>query len=68
MIPDQTTDEEERGDIYDELACIQTDQRKFTGAIAYSGKSLKIRHKTLPGNHSDLINSHSNIGVMYKKY
>jgi tetratricopeptide (TPR) repeat protein len=66
MILDRTTDEKEKGEIYYYLARIKDDQGKYTEAITYSEKSLKIRQKTLPANHPDLATSYNNIGVVYK--
>jgi tetratricopeptide (TPR) repeat protein len=67
MILDRTTDEKERGEIYYYLGWIKKDQGKYTEAITYYEKSLKIRQKTLPANHSDLATSDHNIGSVYHK-
>jgi tetratricopeptide (TPR) repeat protein len=65
MILDRTTDEKEKGEIYYYLGWIKTDQGKYTEAITYYEKSLKIRQKTLPANHPDLATSYNNIGEVY---
>jgi tetratricopeptide (TPR) repeat protein len=65
MILDRTTDEKERGEIYHYLGWIKKDQGKYTEAITYYEKSLKIRQKTLPANHPNLATSYSNIGAVY---
>jgi tetratricopeptide (TPR) repeat protein len=66
MILDRTTDEKEKGEIYHNLGWIKKDQGKYTEAITYYEKSLKIRQKTLPANHPDLASSYNNIGTVYK--
>jgi tetratricopeptide (TPR) repeat protein len=66
MILDRTTDEEEKDEIYHYLGWIKKDQGKYTEAIAYYEKSLKIQQKTLPANHPHLASSYSNIGAVYK--
>ncbi len=65
MIHDRTTDEEEKGEIYYYLGWIKKDQGKYTEAIAYYRKSLKIKQKTLPENHPSLATSYGNIGLAY---
>jgi tetratricopeptide (TPR) repeat protein len=65
MILDRTTDEKERGKIYHYLGWIKMDQGKYTEAITYYEKSLKIGQKTLPANHPDLASSYNNIGGVY---
>jgi tetratricopeptide (TPR) repeat protein len=67
MILDRTTDENEKGHIYYYLGWIKADQRKYTEAITYYEKSLKIRQKTLPANHPHLATSYNNIGEAYRK-
>jgi tetratricopeptide (TPR) repeat protein len=65
MILDRTTDEKEKGEIYHYLGWIKKDQGKYTEAIAYYEKSLKICQKTLPANHPNLATSYNNIGGVY---
>jgi tetratricopeptide (TPR) repeat protein len=65
MILDRTTDEKEKGEIYYYLGWIKNDQGKYTEAIAYYEKSLKIRQKTLPANHPNLASCYNNIGNVY---
>ncbi len=65
MILDGTTDEKEKGEIYYYLGWIKNDQGKYTEAITYFEKSLKIRQKTLPANHPHLATSYNNIGGVY---
>jgi tetratricopeptide (TPR) repeat protein len=65
MILNRTTDEEEKGEIYNYLGWIKYDQGKHPEAITDFEKSLKIRQKTLPGNHPDLATSYNNIGLVY---
>jgi tetratricopeptide (TPR) repeat protein len=65
MILDRTTDEKEKGQIYHYLGGIKMDQGKYTEAITYYEKSLKIREKTLPVNHPSLAISYGNIGLVY---
>jgi tetratricopeptide (TPR) repeat protein len=65
MILDRTTDEKEKGEIYHYLGWIKKDQGKYTEAIAYYEKSLKICQKTLPANHPHLATSYNNIGGVY---
>jgi tetratricopeptide (TPR) repeat protein len=65
MILDRTTDKKEKGEIYYYLGWIKDDQGKYTEAIIYYEKSLKIRQKTLPANHPHLATSYNNIGSVY---
>jgi tetratricopeptide (TPR) repeat protein len=65
MIVDRTTDEKEKGEIYHNLGWIKYDQGKYTEAITYYEKSLKIRQKTLPADHPNLAASYSSIGSVY---
>jgi tetratricopeptide (TPR) repeat protein len=65
MILDRTTDEEEKGEIYYYLGWIKKGQGKYTEAITYYEKSLKILQKTLPANHPLLATSYNNIGAVY---
>jgi tetratricopeptide (TPR) repeat protein len=65
MILDRTTDEKEKGQIYQYLGWIKDDQGKYTEAITYYEKSLEIKQKTLPANHPDLADSYNNIGSVY---
>jgi tetratricopeptide (TPR) repeat protein len=64
MILDRATDEKEKGQIYHNLGWIKSDQGKYTEAITYYEKSLKIRQKTLPANHPHLASSYNNIGLV----
>jgi tetratricopeptide (TPR) repeat protein len=64
MVLDRATDEEEKGEIYHYLGWIKDDQGKYTEAITYYEKSLKIRQKTLPANHPNLATSYNNIGLV----
>jgi tetratricopeptide (TPR) repeat protein len=65
MILDRTTDENEKGQIYYYLGRIKEEHGKYTEAITYYEKSLKIRQKTLPANHPLLATSYNNIGSVY---
>jgi tetratricopeptide (TPR) repeat protein len=67
MILNRTTDEEEKGEIYNYLGWIKYDQGKYSEAITDFEKSLKIQQKTLPANHPNLATSYSNIGGVYDK-
>jgi tetratricopeptide (TPR) repeat protein len=67
MILAQTTDEEEKSEIYHYLGWIKMDQGKYTEAITYYQKLLEIRQKTLPANHPSLATSYNNIGMVYNK-
>ncbi len=67
MILDRTTDEKEKCEIYYNLGWIKNDQEKYTEAITYYEKSLKIRQKILPANHPSLVISYSSIGALYIK-
>jgi tetratricopeptide (TPR) repeat protein len=66
MILDRTTDEKEKGEIYNCLGWIKNEQGKHTEAITYCEKSLKIRQKILPANHTLLATSYNNIGLVYR--
>jgi tetratricopeptide (TPR) repeat protein len=65
MILDRTTDEKEKGEIYYFLGRIKNGQGKYTEAIAYCEKSLKLQQKVLPANHPDFASSYNNIGFVY---
>jgi tetratricopeptide (TPR) repeat protein len=65
MILDRTTDEKQKGEIYYYLGWIKNGQGKYTKAVTYYEKSLKIREKTLPANHPNLATSYNNIGNVY---
>jgi tetratricopeptide (TPR) repeat protein len=65
MILDRTTDEKGKGEIYYYLGWIKKDQGKYTEAITYYEKSLKILQKTLPANHPSLAGPYNNIGEVY---
>jgi tetratricopeptide (TPR) repeat protein len=64
-ILEQTTDEKQEGEIYYCLGWIKKDQGKYTEAMKYYEKSLKIRQKTLPADHPHLTTSYNNIGSVY---
>jgi tetratricopeptide (TPR) repeat protein len=64
MILDRTTDEKEKGHIYHDLGLIKMNQGKYTEAITYIEKSLKIRQKTLPANHFTFSTSRDNSDLM----
>jgi tetratricopeptide (TPR) repeat protein len=66
MILDRTTDEKEKGEIYHYLALIKDAQGKYTEAVTYCEKSLKIQQKSLPANHPLLATSYNNIGEVYR--
>jgi tetratricopeptide (TPR) repeat protein len=65
MILNRTTREKEKGEIYHYLGWIKYDQGKYTEAITYCEKSLKIFEKTLPSNHPDLNSCYNTIGSVY---
>ena len=58
----QTNDQNEIAHIFHQLGWINDDQGKYTEALEYYEKSLKIYRKTLPANHLELATLHSNIG------
>jgi tetratricopeptide (TPR) repeat protein len=61
----QTTDEDEKAHLYNMFGYIKDDQGEYEEAIAFYGKDLAIRQKTLPPNHPDLAPSYNNIASVY---
>ncbi|CAF0851419.1 unnamed protein product [Adineta steineri] len=62
----QTTNENDKSPIYDQLGQIKRNQGEYPEALTYYDKSLAIKQKTLPFNHLNLGNSYNNIGNVYK--
>lgn len=65
MIVDQTTYEKEQDRIYHYLGWIKHDQGKYTEALTYHEKSLKLFEKALPANYWGLASSNNSIGEVY---
>jgi tetratricopeptide (TPR) repeat protein len=62
----QTSDEGEKGFLFNQLGRVKVDQGKYEEAIGFYEKALEIRQKTLPANHPDFATSYNNIGGVYK--
>jgi tetratricopeptide (TPR) repeat protein len=67
VLLEQTSNDTEKGDIYEQLGMGKYNQGKFEEAITSYEKALEIRQKTLPPNHPDLASSYNNIGLVYEK-
>ena len=61
----QATDEDSKAYLYYMLGMTKDGQGEYAEAIEFYEKSLEIAIKTLPPNHLNLANSHSNIGQVY---
>lgn len=64
---EQTTNERERGDIYQRLAKIKDNQLSYKESIKFYEKSIEIYQKTPPSNHLGLAASYNGIGSVYEK-
>ena len=67
ILLEQTTDEGERGRIYDQLGQIHDDKGNYPQAITFYEQSLDIDKKTLPPTHTNLAASYNNIGIVYRE-
>lgn len=65
ILLDQTTEEIEKAHIYYQIGWAKDLQGEYRKALAFYGKSLKIRQENLPPNHPDLAKTYNNIGVAY---
>ena len=65
MMLNQTTDESQRGNIFQRLGCVMHSQKSNERALSYYEKALEILPKTLPANHPSLVTSYNNIGLVY---
>ncbi|CAF1239691.1 unnamed protein product [Adineta steineri] len=61
----QTTDENDKASIYNQLGSTRYNQGEYPEALEYYEKSLAIKQKTLPSNHLSLSSSYNNIGLVY---
>ena len=61
----QTTNEYERGRIYDLLGQVHYKKEDYQEAITFFENSLKILKERFPSNHPNLAISYSNIGLVY---
>ncbi|CAF4127299.1 unnamed protein product [Adineta steineri] len=66
VLLDQTNDDKEKAPIYNQLGMFKYEQGKYEEALTFYGKSLTIKQKTLPPNHSNLANSYNNIGNVHR--
>jgi tetratricopeptide (TPR) repeat protein len=67
ILLEQTSEESEKGPIYNQIGRTKCEQGKYTEAIAFYEKSLEIIKKTLHPNHPDLAYSYDNIGMVYSE-
>jgi Tfp pilus assembly protein PilF len=65
ILLEQTSEEREKGLIYNELGCVNADLGKHKEAIIFLEKSLEVYNKTLTPNHRNLASSYNNIGMVY---
>jgi tetratricopeptide (TPR) repeat protein len=61
----QTSNEDEKAYLFNQLGWIKDNQGKYEEAIGYHEKSLEIKQKTRPENHLHLATSYNNIGMVY---
>jgi tetratricopeptide (TPR) repeat protein len=66
-IANQTTNDNEKGPIYNQLGIMKSHQGEFREAIESYEKSLRIYKKTHPPNHPDLAWPYNNMGLAYYK-
>ncbi|CAF4013462.1 unnamed protein product [Adineta steineri] len=62
----QTTNENNKADIYHQLDRIKDSQGEYQEALASYKNALTIRQQLLPSDHPDLGDSYNNIGLVYK--
>ncbi|CAF2028837.1 unnamed protein product [Rotaria magnacalcarata] len=60
------SDDSDRAFIYHQLGVMKNSQGKYPEAIKFYEKSLEIKRKTLPEDHSSLATSYNNIGLVHK--
>ncbi|CAF1442378.1 unnamed protein product [Rotaria sordida] len=65
VLLEQTSDEQKKGLLYNQLGFIREHQRDYEKAIFYYDKSLEIERKTHPPNYSGLVTCYNNIGEVY---
>ena len=65
MLLKQTTDEDERGWLFDQLGNTYSSQGSYKKAITFYEQSLMIRQRTLPSDHPVLADTYNNIGYVY---
>jgi tetratricopeptide (TPR) repeat protein len=62
----QSTDEGDKGYLYNMFGMIKDAQGEYTKAAEYYEKSITIHQKILPANHPSLATSYNNIGLLYR--
>lgn len=67
MLFNQTTREDERANIYQQLGWLKDRQGKYKEAITFNQKTLEIREKTLPPDHPSFSTPYNNLGLIYNK-
>jgi Tfp pilus assembly protein PilF len=67
ILLEQTTEEGERANIYHMLGIVKDQEEKYTEAIEFYEKSIKINQKILSPTHSSLAGSYTNLGLAYNK-
>ncbi|CAF0758791.1 unnamed protein product [Adineta steineri] len=63
----QTSDQQEKANIYHHLGTIKNGRGEYADAITYAEKSLEINQKLRPSDHLDLAASYYIIGLAYHK-
>ena len=65
ILLEESSDENERGRIYDGLGRAHDFQGRYKEAIIFHEKSLAIRQQSFPPNHPTLATSYNNLGLVY---
>jgi tetratricopeptide (TPR) repeat protein len=65
ILLEQTTDEREKGRIYERLGAIKYEQGEYEETLEFYEKALEIQQQILPPSHPDLAYSYNNIGNVY---
>ena len=63
----QTSDDDEKGLLYYQLAFVKFRQEQYKEANSFYHASLRIRQKILPPEHVDLAACYNGIGLVYEK-
>ena len=65
VLLEQTTEERDRGAIYNQLGLMAYGLGQYEEAIGYYEKSIRIKEEQNPCDHLGLANSYNNIGGVY---
>ncbi|CAF1381202.1 unnamed protein product [Adineta ricciae] len=67
VLLERSTNDREKGPIYHQLGCIKDQQGKYSKAIEFYEKALKIDQEIFPSDHLSFAASYNNIGEVYRK-